>query len=154
MDLQKEQDSDAHGSGWMLVICKHWNWNWHWDWKFYIFLTKDGDIVWVTALTKLRDLLTKWSLDICKPIPIVTKIDIVVTYRGGTLHLKPQDLLIMWSRDKRKKTFICTFTVAMVIELGRVVTYHWKNPHTYSSYLLIARSRVKCNTLYSHFCNI
>ena len=22
MDLQNEQDSNAHGSGWMLVICK------------------------------------------------------------------------------------------------------------------------------------
>ena len=27
MDLQKEQDANTHGSGWMLIICKHWNWN-------------------------------------------------------------------------------------------------------------------------------
>ena len=37
MDLQKKQDSNAHGSGWMLVICKRWTLNWHWDWIIYIF---------------------------------------------------------------------------------------------------------------------
>ena len=68
MDLQKEQESNVHVSGWMLVICKHWNWNWHWDRKYYIFLTKGGDIVCVTASTKLRKLLMKWSRDKCKAL--------------------------------------------------------------------------------------
>ena len=67
-EFTKGQDSHAHGSGWMLVICKHWNWNWHWDWKYYIFLTKGGDIFWLTASTKLGDLLITWSRDKCKAL--------------------------------------------------------------------------------------
>ena len=35
-------------------------------WKYHIFLTKGGDIVWVTASTKLRDLLIMQSRDKCK----------------------------------------------------------------------------------------
>ena len=109
MDLQEEQDSNGHGSGRMLVICKHWNWNWHWDWKYFIFLTKGDDIVWVTASTKLCDLLITWSHDKCKTlylpstIPMAPKIGRVVTYGGGTPFSKSHDLLIMRSHDKWKK---------------------------------------------------
>ena len=112
MDLQKEQDSNTHGSGWMLVICKHWNWNWHWNWKYYFFLTKGGDIVWVTASTKLRGLLITWSGD------KVTDLYLVFhnTYghqtcqssnlRWGGVPSKSRDLLITWSRDKCKTLYL------------------------------------------------
>ena len=140
MDLQKEQDSNAHCSVWVLVICKHWNWNWYWDWKYCIFLTKGGDIVWVTASTKLCDLLITWSRDKCK-----------------ALHLPPlksHDLLITWSRGKWKNIYICTSAIPIAIKLGRVVTYGRKTPRTKSCYLLITWSCDKCKTLCLHFHNI
>ena len=127
MDLQKEQNSDAHGSGWMLVICKHWNWNWHWDWKYYIFLTRGGNIVWVTAFIKLRDFLVKWSRDICKTLylPFPNIYGHQNWHSGnllwGSLPFKatwPFDYVVTW---QIKKTFICAFTMPMVIELGRVI---------------------------------
>ena len=67
MNLQKEQDSNRHGSDWILVICKYWNWNWYWDWKYYFFLTKSGEIVWVTASTTLPDLFTRDHVTNVKP---------------------------------------------------------------------------------------
>ena len=62
--------------------------------------------MWVTAFTKLRDVLIAWSRDKCKSyicpfaIPTATKIDRVVTYGRGTLPSKRHDLLIKCSRDK------------------------------------------------------
>ena len=109
MDLQKEQGSNAHSSGWMLVICKQWNWKWHWDWKYYIFHTKGGDLVWVTVSTKLRDLFIKWSCDKCKTLYL--NFSNVYGHenlqnsnlRWGTQPSKSRDLLITWLRDKFKK---------------------------------------------------
>ena len=100
MDLQKKCDSNAHDSGWMLVICKHWNWNWHWDWKCYIFLTKGGDILLVTAYVKFYVLLITWSCDKCKALHLPFGNTWVVTYNRRTSPSKSYELLNMWSRDK------------------------------------------------------
>ena len=101
--------SNAHSLGWMFVTCKHWNWNWHGDWKYYIFPANRGDIVWVTASTKLRNLLITWSRNKCKAlhqcssaIPMTAKLDRVVTLDGGTRTFKVTWLLITWSRGKWK----------------------------------------------------
>ena len=62
--------------------------------------------MWVTAFTKLRDVLIAWSRDKCKSYicpfatPPATKIDRVVTYGQGTPPSKRHDLLITWSRVK------------------------------------------------------
>ena len=101
MDLQKERDSNAHGSGWMLITCKHWNWNWHWDWKYHIFLSKGSYIVRLTASSKLLGLLITWSRKNVKPyicpstILMASKIGRVETY-GGKIHL--QSHVTFWFR--------------------------------------------------------
>ena len=162
MDLQKEQDSNAHGSGWMLVICKHWNWKWHCDWKYYIFLTKGGDIVWVTASTKLSDFLITWSPDKCKPL----YLPFCNTYghqawqtrnlRWGDPTFKVRGPFIYVVTWQMKKTYIYISTIPMTIKLGRVVTYGQKTPHTKSRHHTphTKSRRDKCKTLYLHFGNI
>ena len=133
MDLQKEQDSNTHGSGWMLVICKHWNWNWHWNWKYYFFLTKGGDIVWVTASTKLRDLLITWSGD--------KVTDLYLVFHNTYGHQTCQSSNLQWGgylqshvtcwlrgHETNVKPYIFTFAIPMATKLDRVVTCGGGNP--------------------------
>ena len=102
MDLQKEQDSNAHGLGWKLAISKHWDWNCYWDWKYCIFLKKGDDTVRVTASTKLCDLLITWSCDKCKALcqPFRNAHDHqnwqIDDLQWGTPPSKSYDLLITW----------------------------------------------------------
>ena len=122
MDLQKKQDSNAHGSDWMLVICKHLNLNWHWDWKNYIFLTASGDIVWVTASTKLHELLINWSCDKCKTL----YLPFCNTYghqNWQSSSLPSVDSRSFWSIDQMRnaKHYICTPTLSMATKGGIVV---------------------------------
>ena len=49
-----------------------------------------------------------------------------VTCGGWIQSLKTRDVLMAWSPDKFKKTYICTFTISMGTKLGRLVTYGWK----------------------------
>ena len=109
MDLQKKQDSNAHGSGWMLVICKHWTWNWHWDWKYYIFLTKGDDKVWVTASTKLPDLLITQSRDKCKTLHLPFRN----TYGQQTW---PSSNL-QWGDPNFKVTWLFDYVVTWLIQI-------------------------------------
>ena len=92
----------------MLVICKHWNWNWHWDWKYYIFLTKGGDIVW----WQNRPIyVTFWSRDKCKASYLPFRnIYGHQTWQCGNApsedpHITSQVTFWSrgWSRDKFKK---------------------------------------------------
>ena len=153
MDLQKEQDSNTHGSGWIFIICKHWNWDWYWDWKYYIFLTKGGDIVWVTASTKLSDLLITWSRDKCKTLYLhFCNIYGHQIWQSGNLWLEGthlQSYVTFWlcGQAQMKKTYIWTSTIPMGTKLGRVVTYGQKIPHTKLHDLLITWSRDKYKTL-------
>ena len=152
MDLQKEQDSSAHGSGWMLVICKHWNWNWHWDWKYYIFLTKGSDTVWVTASTKLRDLLITWSRDRCKAL--------YLPFRNTYGHRNWQSSNLQWGNLTLKVTipFDC-------VANEKYLYLHFRNTYGHQTWQggnlpsedptsLVMWSCDKCKTLYLHFCNI
>ena len=141
-------------------MCKHWNWNWHWDWKYYILLTKGGDIVWVTASTKLLELRMTWSRDKRKALylPFWNTYDHQNWQSGNSWWGKPI-FIVTWPFDyvvtcQMKRNYICTSTIPMVINFGRVITYCQKTRHTKSSYLLVTRSRDKCKTLYLYFCNI
>ena len=109
MDLQKKQDSNAHGSGWMLVICKHWTWNWHWDWKYYIFLTKGDDKVWVTASTKLLDLLITQSRDKCKTLHLPFRN----TYGQQTWASSN----LRWGDPNFKVTWLFDYVVTWLIQI-------------------------------------
>ena len=61
---------------------------------------------------------------------MAAKVGQVVTDGRGTPTSKPRDLLIAWSRDKWKKTYICTSTISIATKLCRVVTYVRKTPFT------------------------
>ena len=149
MDLQKEEDSNVHGSGWMLVICKHGNWNWHWGWKYYIFLTKCGNTVWVTESTKWRDLLITWSRYKCKAL----YLHFCNTYGNQTWIIsnwwwENPTFKVMWLfyymvTWQMEKTYICTSTISipMAIKLGKVVTYGQKT-HTPSHVTFCSRGHV------------
>ena len=117
--------SNAHGSGWMSVFCKHWNWNWHWGWKYYIFLTRDVHIVWVTASIKLRDLLITWSRDKCKTLYLhFCNTNDHKTGQSSNLRWGDPTFKVTWRFDyvvtwHTKKTFICVSTTPMAAKLGR-----------------------------------
>ena len=122
--------SNAHGSGGMSVFCKHWNWNWHWGWKYYIFLTRDVHIVWVTASIKLRDLLITWSLAKCKTLYLhFCNIYGHQTWQSRNLRWVEPTSKVTWPFDyvvtwQIQKTYVCTSAKPMTIKTGRVVTYH------------------------------
>ena len=149
MDLQKEQETNAHGSGWMLVICKHWNWNWHWDWKYSIFLTKGGDIVWMTASIKLGDLLITWSRDKCKALYLLFRNTYgPQNWQSSNLWWGEPTFKVLWPFNhvviwQIQTVYICTSAISMATKLGRVVTWGGGGQSSKSRELLITRSHDK-----------
>ena len=123
--------------------------------------------MWVTANTKLRDLLFKWSRGKCKAL----YLSFCNTYghqnwqsdnlqwgnptlKVGRPHILSQVTFLSRGHVTNWKHYFCTFTITMATKLGRVATYGWKTPHTKSHYLLITWSRQKRKTLYLPFSNI
>ena len=103
----------------MLVICKDWNWNWYWYWKYYIFLTKGGDIMWLTTSVKLHDLLITWSRDKCKALylPFHNTYG-PQNWQSGDLQWGNPTFKVTWPFDdvvrwQMKKTYICTCNICI-----------------------------------------
>ena len=133
----------------MLVICKDWNWNWYWDWKYYIFLTKGGDIMWVTTSVKLHDLLITWSRDKCKALylPFHNTYG-PQNWQSGDLQWGNPTFKVTWPFDdvvrwQMKKTYICTFVISMATKFDRVVACEGWNQPSKSRDLLILWLRDK-----------
>ena len=138
----------------MLVICKHWNWDWYWDWKYYIFLTKGGDKMWVTTSVKLHDLLITWSLDKFRALylPFHNTYG-PQNWQSGDLQWGNPTFKVTWPFDyvvrwQMKKTYICTSAISMATKFGRVVTCNGGTPSSELCILLIIWSRDKWKETY------
>ena len=156
VDLQKEQDSNAHISGWILLIYKYWKGYWYWNcnWKYRIFLNvtwgggqhsasqvtlRSPGPVWnhVSRLPKYLwpGNVAEWSLTVEK------------------IHLQYHLTFRSHGQVRNVNSYICISTTPIATKLCKVVIYCQKTTPTKSCDVLIKWSRDKCKALYLFFRN-